>query len=78
MDLTQWVSPAIVIAIVVLLWRQTNSRLDRLGDQVNGRIDQVSSRLDRLADTVAGVDRRLASLEGRITGWQDHQHGPAA
>ena len=85
MDLVQWVSPAIVIAIVVLLWRQTNSRLDRLGDQVNGRhdqvsnrIDQVSSRLDRLADTVAGVDRRLASLEGRITGWQDHQHEPAA
>ena len=85
MEFTQWFSPAIVIAIVVLLWRQTNSRLDRLGDQVNGRIDQVSnridqvsSRLDRLADTVAGVDRRLASLAGRITGWQDHQHGPAA
>ena len=74
MELTQWLSPAVVIAIVVLLWRQTNSRIDRLGDQVN----QVSGRIDRLADIVATIDRRLASLEGRITGWQDRQHGPAA
>lgn len=85
MELAQWLSPAVVIAIVVLLWRQTNNRLDRLGDQMNGRInqlgsriDQVSGRIDRLADIVVGIDRRLASLEGRITGWQDRQHGPAA
>lgn len=84
MEFSQWFSPAVVIAVVVLLWRQTNSRLDRLGDQVNGRInqlsgriDQVSGRIDRLADVVAAIDRRLASLEGRITGWQDRQHGPA-
>ena len=66
MDLAQWASPAIVIAIVVLLWRQTN-----------GRLDQVNSRIDRLAESLASVDRRLASLEGRITGWQDRQHSPA-
>ena len=84
MEFSQWFSPAVVIAVVVLLWRQTNSRLDRLGDQVNGRfnqlsgrIDQVSGRIDHLADVVAAIDRRLASLEGRITGWQDRQHGPA-
>ena len=74
MELTQWLSLAIVIAIVVLLCRQTSSRIDRLGDQVN----QVSGRIDRPADIVATTDRRLASLEGRITGWQDRQHGPAA
>ena len=66
MDLAQWASPAIVIAIVVLLWRQTN-----------GRLDQVGTRIDHLADSLASVDRRLASLEGRITGWQDRQHSPA-
>ena len=38
MELTQWFSPA----FVVLLWRRTNPRLDRLGDQVNGRIDRRS------------------------------------
>ena len=54
-------SPAIVIAVVVLLWRQTNGRLDAL------------------TSTVTDVDRRLARLEGRIDGWQDHQHPtPAA
>ena len=53
-------SPAIVIAVVVLLWRQTNGRLDTL------------------TATVADIDRRLAKLEGRITGWQDRQHPASA
>ena len=53
-------SPAIVIAVVVLLWRQTNGRLDTL------------------TATVADIDRRLAALEGRITGWQDRQHPASA
>ena len=49
-------SPAIVIAVVVLLWRQTNGRLDTL------------------TATVADIDRRLATLVGRITSWQDRLH----
>ena len=56
MPWTDILSPAIVIAVVVLLWRQTNGRLDTL------------------TATVADIDRRLATLEGRITGWQDRQH----
>ena len=48
-------SPAIVIAVVVLLWRDTNGRIASL------------------AATVGDIDRRLATLEGRITGWQDHR-----
>ena len=56
MPWTDILSPAIVIAVVVLLWRQTNSRLDVL------------------TATVVDIDRRLATLEGRITGWQDHRH----
>ena len=56
MPWTDLLSPAIVIAVVVLLWRQTNGRLDTL------------------TATVADIDRRLATLEGRITGWQDRQY----
>ena len=52
---TDILSPAIVIAVVVLLWRDTNGRIAAL------------------AATVGNIDRRLATLEGRITGWQDHQ-----
>ena len=63
---TDVLSPAIVIAVVVLLWRDTNSRISALGRTVAA-----------LARTVADVDRRLAALEGRITGWQDREHaGP--
>ena len=60
MPWTDILSPAIVIAVVVLLWRQTNSQLDVL------------------TATVAGIDRRLATLEGRITGWQDRRHPVSA
>lgn len=55
MPWTDILSPAIVIAVVVLLWRDTNGRIASL------------------AETVGNIDRRLATLEGRITGWQDHQ-----
>ena len=60
MDLAQWASPAIVIAIVVLLWRQTN-----------GRLDQVGTRIDHLADSLASV-----AYWKSITGWQDRRHSP--
>lgn len=55
-----------MIAVVVLLWRDTN-----------GRIAQLARTVATLAETVVNVDRRLATLEGRITGWRDRQHPPA-
>ena len=51
MPSTDILSPAIVITVVVLLWRDTNGRIASL------------------AETVGNIDRRLATLEGRITGW---------
>ena len=56
MPWTDILSPAIVIAVVVELRWQTNSRLDVL------------------TATVADIARCLATLEGRITGWQDRRH----
>ena len=55
MPWTDILSPAIVIAVVVLLWRDTNGRIASL------------------AATVGDIDPRLATLEGRITGWQDQR-----
>ena len=60
MPWTDILSPAIVIAVVVLLWRDTN--------------DRIAS----LAATVGDIDRRLATLAGRITGWQDHRTARSA
>lgn len=71
MSWTDILSPAIVIAVVVLLWRDTNSRIMALGRTV-GDVDR------RLSAAIADIDRRLATLEGRITGWQDRRNTPAA
>lgn len=60
MPWTDILSPAIVIAVVVLLWRDTNGRIAAL------------------AATVGNIDRRLATLVGRITGRQDHRTTPSA
>lgn len=59
MPWTDLLSPAIVIAVVVLLWRDTNGRIAAL------------------AATVGNIDRRLATLERRITGWQDQRTTPS-
>ncbi len=59
MPWTDLLSPAIVIAVVVLLWRDTNGRIAAL------------------AATAGNIDRRLATLEGRITGWQDQRTTPS-
>ena len=59
MPWTDILSPAIVIAVVVLLWRDTNGRIAAL------------------AATVGNIDRRLATLEGWISGWQDHRTTPS-
>ena len=54
-----------VLAVGGFLWRQIASLDRRLGD-----VDR------RLSAQVTDIDRRLAMLEGRITGWQDRQHSP--
>ena len=63
---TEFLSPAIVIGVVICLWRDANNRIASLATTVT-----------QLAVTVADIDRRLATLEGCITGWQDRRHSPA-
>ena len=54
-----------VLAVGGFLRRQIASLDRHLGD-----VDR------RLSAQVTDIDRRLAMLEGRITGWQDRQHSP--
>ena len=74
MPWTDVLSPAIVIAVVVLLWRDTNGRIAALALTVADLAKTVADVDRRLTTAVSDVDRRLANLEGRITGWQDRQH----
>ena len=76
MPWTDVLSPAIVIAVVVLLWRDTNGRIAALALTVADLAKTVADVDRRLTAAVSDVDRRLANLEGRITGWQDRQHSP--
>ena len=77
MELSAWITPAIVIAVAALLLR-SNSRLeDRLGaridevnkriDEVNkslgARIDEVNKRIDEVNKRIDGIDARLRAVE---------------
>ena len=64
---TDFLSPAVIVAVVVFLQRATNNRIA----DTNNRIDALAKTVTELARTIAEVDRRLATMEGRISGWQD-------
>lgn len=71
---TDFLSPAVIVAVVVFLQRATNNRIADTNNRItdtNNRIDALAKTVTELARTVADVDRRLATLEGRIAGWQD-------
>ena len=48
--LQPWVSPAVVIAVVLFVWRRLETRLDRM----ETRLDAVSERLARLEGAAFG------------------------
>lgn len=74
MSWIELLSPAIVIAVVVLLWRHTDTRISATSAMLTARIDDLARTVTGLAHTVTDIDRRLATLEGRIAGWQDREH----
>ena len=58
--MTEYIDVGVMLAVGALLWRQLTAVDRRLTGQIAALASQLSS-----------VDRRLATLEGRITGWQD-------
>ena len=83
MELSAWITPAIVIAVAALLLR-SNSRLeDRLGariDEVNKRIDETNKRIDSIDARLRAVEHGQARLEGLLDGLREAISGrrPAA
>ena len=90
LELSAWLTPAIVIAVGALLLR-SNARLeDRLGariDETNKRIDETNKRIDETNRRIDGLDNRLravehgqARLEGLLEGLREAIAGrrPAA
>ena len=83
LELSAWLTPAIVIAVGALLLR-SNARLeDRLGariDETNKRIDETNRRIDGLDTRLRAVEHGQARLEGLLEGLREAIAGrrPAA
>ena len=85
LELSAWLTPAILIAVAALLLR-SNARLEeRLGariDETNRRIDEVNKSLgaridevnNRLGARIDDTNRRLDGIEGRL---RAVEHGQA-
>ncbi len=63
-DLTTWLPPAVIVAVVLYVWRRLDARMDRL----DARIDGVDARIDGLRADLGAVSERLARLEGAAFG----------
>ena len=83
MELSVWLTPAIIVAVAALLLR-SNSRIEeRLGariDETNKRIDETNRRLDGIDNRLRAVEHGQARLEGLMDGLREAISGrrPAA
>ncbi len=56
-DLTTWLPPAVIVAVILYVWRRLDARMDRL-----------DARIDGLQADLGAVSERLARLEGAAFG----------
>ena len=83
MELSAWLTPAIVIAVAALLLRSNTRLEERLGariDETNKRIDETNKRLDGIDSRLRAVEHGQARLEGLLEGLREAISGrrPAA
>ena len=83
MDIFEWITPTVVIAVAVLVWRhqirlekRSEQRFDRLEKRSEQRFDRVDERFDYLAREVSSNGRGIARLEGLHE--NPHRHIAAA
>lgn len=48
-DLISWVQPAIIIALILFVWRDTNRKFERMDDKINCLSDKISALTEHLA-----------------------------
>ena len=94
MELSDWLTPAILIAVAALLLGsharlearlgaridETNKRIDELDKRLNARIDETNRRLDGIDNRLRAVEHGQARLEGLMDGLREAISGrrPAA
>ena len=63
-ELSQWIPPAVIVALMLYLHRSTHRRMDRM----EGRIREDMKRLD---ERVARLEHSQAKLEGLLEGLRE-------
>lgn len=58
-NLTSWIQPAIIIALILFVWRDTNRKFEQLDD----KIERLTSRIDCLEQRLSALTERVAKLE---------------
>lgn len=77
--LESWLQSAVVVAVLLYVWRRIDIRLDRMDERhrsdmadlradLTQRIDSLDARLGDLDGRVGDVDRRVARIEGALIG----------
>ncbi len=80
-SLESWLQPAVVVAVLLYVWRRVDIRLDRMderhrSDLADLRTDLIQ-RMDSLDARLVDVDRRVARVEGALIGpWRPPADDP--
>lgn len=74
-ELTQWIPPAVIIAVMLYLHRslrqQMEARMDRMETRLGQQTAQVRDDMKRLDDRVARLEHSQAKLEGLLEGLRE-------
>ena len=65
MSLEAFVTPAILLPVVLFMWNRINARFDAVDARMNARFDAVNARIDAVARDLDSVARDVAFLAGR-------------
>ena len=78
-SLESWLQPAVIVAVLLYVWRRIDTRLDRMDEghrsdladlraDLTQRMDNLDARMDSLDTRLVDVDRRVARVEGALIG----------
>ncbi len=81
MELSAWLTPAILIAVAALLLRSNArleerlcARIDDVNKSLNARIDETNKRIDETNKRIDETNRRLDGIDNRL---RTVEHGQA-
>ena len=80
-SLESWLQPAVLVAVLLYVWRRIDIRLDRMderhrSDLADLRTD-LTQRMESLDARLVDVDRRVARVEGALIGpWRPPADAP--